>query len=76
VFLKCVKVCMSWIKAAITLDVSDDLCVHHEEFKSVHSIRYMSYRLDDCLLAATRCSISWPLSSSPIHSPMNVKFVT
>ena len=48
-----------------TLHVSDSLSVHHQESSDcTHSNRYMLYRSCGCLLAGTRCSISFPLASS------------
>jgi hypothetical protein len=41
-----------------TLHVLDGLSVHHQESKTVHTDSA------DCLLAGTRCSISFPLASS------------
>jgi len=49
-----------------TLRVSDGLSVHHQLSKTVHTASGIC-QIDsaDCLLAGTRCSISFPLASSP-----------
>jgi len=40
----------------VTPHVLDGLSVHRQEFKTTHGIRYMSYRLVDCLLAGMLAS--------------------
>jgi len=58
-FLKFILFCSS------SLHVSDGLSVHHQESKTVHTVPGTCQTDSaDCLLAGTRCSISFPLASS------------
>ena len=58
-FLKFILFCSS------TLHVSDGLSAHHQESKTVHTAPGVCQTDSaDCLLAETRCSISFPLASS------------
>ena len=58
-FLKFILFCSS------TLHVSDGLSVHHQESKTVHTASGVCQTDSaDCLLAGTRCSISFPPASS------------
>ena len=58
-FLKFILFC------SCTLHVSDGLSAHHQESKTVHTAPGVCQTDSaDCLLAETRCSISFPLASS------------
>ena len=58
-FLKFILFCSS------TLHVSDGLSAHHHESETVHTASGVCQTDSaDCLLAGTRCSISFPPASS------------
>jgi hypothetical protein len=58
-FLKFILFCSS------TLHVSDGISVHHQESETVHTASDICQTDSaDCLLAGTRCSISFRLASS------------
>jgi len=58
-FFKFILFCSS------TLHISDGLSVHHNESKTVHTASGVCHTDSaDCLLAGTRCSISFLLASS------------